>query len=565
VALPVEVRRREPVVPGRPGLPVTYSARMLSASSTQKWRLVLTVPLALLLLNASLTFENVWPTPKIRWASSLSIELAACVLLLALAHRWGRVLSRRALPALWVVLVAGHYLDVTAPGLYGREFNLYWDSQHLGNVTAMLARAAPPWLIAAAAATLVATVVLLFLIARQALQWLAAAMELPAGRRALGLSAATVLAVFAVQHVTAQPAAVITFADPVTPAYVRQVRFVTAMLGPGAVTPRLGPTPDLTNSLARLEGADVLLVFVESYGAVTYETPAIADGLVKSRADLRAAVAETDREVVTAYVDSPTFGASSWLAHLSLISGVDVRDQYAYTSLMASNRETMITNFARRGYRTVALMPGMRQAWPEGAFYHYDQIYGHDLLEYRGPRFGWWSIPDQYALAKVDALERNRLTRQPLFLVFPTSTTHAPFGPVAPYQPDWSRMLLPDAFAKADVERAMAAVPDLANLRPSYVHAMAYEYETIAGYLRRHPRDSMVLIAIGDHQPPAAVSGRDAPWRVPVHVFGRRGPILDHLVARGFRSGLEPHRPPIGPMHSLTPMLLEAFSADHGS
>ena len=48
------------------------------------------------------------------------------------------------------MLVAGHYLDVTAPGLYGREFNLYWDSQHLGNVTAMLARAAPTWLIVVA-------------------------------------------------------------------------------------------------------------------------------------------------------------------------------------------------------------------------------------------------------------------------------------------------------------------------------------------------------------------------------------------------------------------------------
>jgi hypothetical protein len=70
----------------------------------------------------------------------------------------------------------------------------------------------------------------------------------------------------------------------------------------------------------------------------------------------------------------------------------------------------------------------------------------------------------------------------------------------------------------------------------------------------------MVLIAIGDHQPPSAVSGRDAPWTVPVHVFGRRGPILDRLVERGFRSGLEPHRPPIAPMHALTPMLLEAFS-----
>jgi hypothetical protein len=350
------------------------------------------------------------------------------------------------------------------------------------------------------------------------------------------------------------------FADPVTPAYARQVRFVVAMLGPGAVAPQLGPTPDLNNSLASLEGADVLLVFVESYGAVTYETPAIADGLVSSRADLQAAVAETDREVITAYVESPTFGGSSWLAHLSLISGVEVRDQYAYTSLMASNRETMITNFAKQGYRTVALMPGMRQAWPEGAFYRFDQIYGRDLLGYKGPEFGWWSIPDQYALAKIDALERNRLTRKPLFLVFPTSTTHAPFGPVAPYQPDWSRMLTADAFAKADIDRAMAAVPDLTNLRPSYVHAMAYEYTTIAGYLRRHPRDNMVLIAIGDHQPPAAVSGRDAPWSVPVHVFARGGPILARLIERGFTPGLEPRRPPIGSMHALAPVFLDAFS-----
>jgi hypothetical protein len=527
--------------------------------------LVIGVTIALVLLNGSLTFENVWPTPKIRWTNDLSIELAIGVLLLAMAHQWARSLARSVLPAVWVLLVAGHYLDVTAPGLYGRDFNLYWDSQHLGNVTAMLARAAPAWLIALAAMALVALVVVVFLVARAALRALATAMELPMARRTLGVAATACLVIFAAQQLLQQPGAIVSYAEPVMPAYVRQVRFVLAMLGPGAVAPRLGPTPDVDRSLARLEGVDVLLVFVESYGAVTYETPAIADGLVAGRADLGAAVSETDREVVTAYVESPTFGGSSWLAHLSLISGVEVRDQYAYSSLMASGRETIITNFARRGYRTVALMPGMRQAWPEGAFYHFDQIYGRDLLEYSGPQFGWWSIPDQFALAKIDALERNRLTRKPLFLIFPTSTTHAPFGPVAPYQPDWSKVLAADAFEKADVDRAMAATPDLTNLRPSYVHAMAYEYATIAGYLRRHPRDGMVLIAIGDHQPPAAVSGRDASWSVPVHVIGRRGPILDRLVEYGFRPGLQPHRPPIGPMHSLTSMFLEAFSTDHSS
>jgi len=533
---------------------------MPPASPIPKWRLVAGALVALALLNGSLTFENVWPTPKIRWASTISIELAGSVLLLAIAHRWAGTLARRVLPALWVILVVGHYFDVTAPGLYGREFNVYWDSQHLGNVAAMLSSAAPTWLILLAVGSLIAVFLALFVIARIALGWLASAMEWPIARRALGAGATLLLVIFAAQQLFAPPAVVVSFADAVTPAYVRQVRFVLAMVGPGAVAPELGPTPDLNNSLARLEGADVLLLFVESYGAIAYETPAIADGLVESRADLAAAVAETDRDVVTAYVESPTFGGGSWLAHLSLISGVEVRDQYAYTALMASSRETMITNFARRGYRTVALLPGMRQAWPEGAFYHYDQIYGRDLLDYRGPQFGWWSIPDQYALAKIDALERNRLTRKPVFIVFPTSTTHAPFGPVAPYQPDWSRMLASDAFAKADVERSLAATPDLANLRPSYTHAMSYEYATVAGYLRQHPRDNMVLVAVGDHQPAAAVSGRGASWSVPVHVFGRRGPILNRLIEEGFRQGLEPRRPPIGPMHALAPMLLEAFS-----
>ena len=152
------------------------------------------------------------------------------------------------LPALWVVLVAGHYLDVTAPGLYGREFNLYWDSQHLGNVAAMLARAAPTWLILLAAVSLIAVFVALFVLARLALQWLASAMEWPLARRALGTVAALLLVIFAAQQLSAQPAAVVSFADPVTPAYARQVRFVLAMVGPGAVAPRLGPTPDLTTA-----------------------------------------------------------------------------------------------------------------------------------------------------------------------------------------------------------------------------------------------------------------------------------------------------------------------------
>jgi len=528
-------------------------------ASFSAWRSSVALAVSLFVLNASLTFENIWPTLKIRWGSALSFELAVCVLLLAVVHRWAGRLARRALPAIWVVLVAGHYLDVTAPGLYGREFNLYWDSQHLGNVTAMLVRDAPWWLLATVVGAAGAAVAVIYGVARLAMAQVANAVHQARTRLVLGSLAGVVVLLFAVQPLRDRFPVTVAFADPVTAAYARQAHFVLAMLGPGAVAPSLGPSPAFESDLQGLAGADVLLVFLESYGEVTYDSPEISVVLSRSRRDLESAVADTGREVVSAYVESPTFGGSSWLAHLSLLSGVEVRDQYAYSSLMASHRETLVTNFARRGYRTVALMPGMRQPWPEGAFYGFDRIYGRDLLQYPGPQFGWWGIPDQYALAQLDALERGPLPRAPLFAMFPTSTTHAPFGPVAPYQPDWSRVLRADAYDPSDVARAMAATPDLTNLAPSYARAMAYEFQSLAGYVREQSRD-VVLILIGDHQPPAAVSGRNAPWRVPVHVIGPRGSIVGRLLEHGFQPGLTPQRPAIGAMHALVPILLDAFS-----
>jgi len=69
------------------------------------------------------------------------------------------------------------------------------------------------------------------------------------------------------------------------------------------------------------------------------------------------------------------------------------------------------------------------------------------------------------------------------------------------------------------------------------------------------------MILIGDHQPPAGVSGKGAPWRVPVHVIGRRAHVFERLAGHGFRPGLEPQQPSIGGMHALVPVFLDAFAA----
>jgi len=94
------------------------------------------------------------------------------------------------------------------------------------------------------------------------------------------------------------------------------------------------------------------------------------------------------------------------------------------------------------------------------------------------------------------------------------------------------------------------------------VNAISYDYATLAGYLRLRADHDVVMILLGDHEPAAAVSGAGAPWDVPVHVIASRPQILDRLRARGFHSGLTPARPALGRMHTLLPVLLDAFSTN---
>src|SRR4029077_2379221 len=125
-------------------------------------------------------FQNLWPTPAIRWEGELSIELALLLLLLVVAARWGGRAPRvaiRCLAALWVLLVVGHYADVTAPALYGRDINLYWDLRYIPDVAAMVVRAAPLWLDLLVAASAVLLLYVMFVLVRWAMRRLGTAMR----------------------------------------------------------------------------------------------------------------------------------------------------------------------------------------------------------------------------------------------------------------------------------------------------------------------------------------------------------------------------------------------------
>ena len=534
-------------------------------------RRVLTGIAALLLLDASVTFSNWWPTPGVWWDGSPSLELAVLLLALVLAAIGGylRPPATRVVRWLgigWLVLVLGRYVDVTAPALWGRELNFYWDLRFLPDVAAMLLGASRRAILlgVVAAVVVIGVLFVLYLVLRWALRQVVGMLTTSGGRTALGSVGALGVVLFAMQAAGVFGLDLLgeewrLFPRPVTQVYGRQIRLV-AQAWTRSVT--LPPSPPLDSNLARVQGADVFLFFIESYGASTYDNPEFNAKLQSARATLDAAVRETGRSAASAFVESPTFGGSSWFAHISFLSGIKVADPDVNALLMTERRPTLVTNFAKHGYRTIAMMPGMWYPWPEGAFYGFQDSYDGPRLNYKGPSFGWWDMPDQFTLARLDEQETSKTDRAPLFVFYPTVSTHTPFSPLAPYQPDWATMLGPQPFTLEQVVHAYASDPDYTNLAPAYVDSVAYAYQTFAGYVRQRAQRDYVMILIGDHQPPAAVTGEGASWDVPIHVITNRQEILDSLLAHGFTRGLTPVRQHLGQMNEVVPLLMGAMSTD---
>jgi hypothetical protein len=146
-----------------------------------------------------------------------------------------------------------------------------------------------------------------------------------------------------------------------------------------------------------------------------------------------------------------------------------------------------------------------------------------------------------------------------VFVFFPTISTHTPFTPTPPYQPDWQRVLTTAPYDPEELDRAWSQPPDWLNLGPGYAQALDYAHASLGGYLRLRSDRDLVMILVGDHQPPALVTGEGAPWDVPVHVIASRPAVLDRLRAHGFQDGLAPPRPVLGKINELLPVLLDAF------
>jgi len=314
--------------------------------------------------------------------------------------------------------------------------------------------------------------------------------------------------------------------------------------------------------LAALRGKDVVIAFVESYGRVALEGRGISDGVGQVLHEGEATLAGDGYTAQSAWLTSPTFGGRSWLAHSTLQSGVWIDAQTAYEQVVASDRLTLTRAFADAGWRTVADVPSNTRAWDEGTtFYGYDAQLDANDVGYRGPKFGYARIPDQYTL-KHFADTELATGHDPVMAEIDLVSSHTPWAPLPRLVP-W------DEIGDGSVYDAQPAQSRTAStvwqsprtVQRYYGMSVQYSLGALVSFLQNVDDPNLVVIVLGDHQPAAIVSGEDASHDVPVTVIARDPAVFAAIGDWRWSPGLRPgDETPVWRMDAFRDRFLAAFS-----
>ncbi|WUH33545.1 sulfatase [Streptomyces sp. NBC_00445] len=294
--------------------------------------------------------------------------------------------------------------------------------------------------------------------------------------------------------------------------------------------------------LTGLRGKDVLFTFIESYGRVAIDDPAMApqiDAVLKEGTRSLDAAGFASR---SAWLKSPITGAGSWLAHSTFLSGLWIKNQQRYRSLTTSDRMTLTNYFGKTGaWRTVGVVPGVRRAWPEGKFFGLDHIYDSEHLGYHGPYFSWTPVPDQFSMEAFERLEHGRKDRQPIMAEIILASSHNPWAPVA-RMIDWDDLGDGSVFheIKKDGKDPKEVWKNPESVRTEYRRAIEYSLRSTTEWVERYGDENTVLVFLGDHQPVPTVTAGDRSKDVPITIVARDKKVLDRIEDWGWTDGLKP-------------------------
>ncbi len=318
--------------------------------------------------------------------------------------------------------------------------------------------------------------------------------------------------------------------------------------------------------LTALRGHDVVVAVVESYGRAALEDPAMAGGVHAVIDDGARQLGAAGYRARSGFLTSPVAGGGSWLAHATLLSGLRIDNQQRDHDLLGSDRLTLTGAFHRAGWRTVAVEPGTTGAWPEAAFYGYDGAYAAADLGYRGPRFSWSPMPDQYALAQFTRTERGPGAPPTMAQIVLTSS-HAPWTPL-PRTVPWDAVGDGSAFGPAAPQQSFESIfgGDPAVVRADYRRSIEYSLATLYSWVQADGAArgrAPVLVVLGDHQPAPVVTGSNAGRDVPISIVTRDPEVLGRIAGWGWTDGLAPAPgAPVWPMETFRDRFLGAFGSE---
>ncbi len=315
--------------------------------------------------------------------------------------------------------------------------------------------------------------------------------------------------------------------------------------------------------LGGLEGQDVFVLFVESYGRSTHEHALYAPTIRPRLEAIAVELGALGYDMRSGWLTSPIVGGQSWLAHATFLSGLEIDSQRRYQALIASPRRTLLHFAGDAGWRTTAIMPAITLAWPEGAYFGLDAIHAAADLGYRGEPFNWVTMPDQFTLAAFERLELGNGPRPPVFAKVALISSHAPWTPVPsliPWEEVGDGQVFNEVATSGDPPEVVWRSED--RIRDQFRQAIDYALETVGAFAARHADTAPVFIVVGDHQPAPFVSGTPENRDVPVHVIGPPE-VIAALDGWKWTPGLLPGADLTAwPMAAFRDRFLDAFVAD---
>ncbi|HET9953907.1 MAG TPA: sulfatase-like hydrolase/transferase [Polyangiaceae bacterium] len=315
--------------------------------------------------------------------------------------------------------------------------------------------------------------------------------------------------------------------------------------------------------LAKLEGANVLLFVVESYGVTVLRKATYVPHTEAMYAAFESALSKKGFQVVSNLLDSPTTGGGSWLAHASMLSGMRVADQDDYQFMVQAEPRSLVWFFAEAGYYTVSAEPGTQRQSADP--YHFEQRIWGPKFGYRGPKFTWAPMPDQFI---IDRIHRTEVLDhpEPKFIKYTLVSSHAPWSQLPPVLENWNDVGDGSIYRSLPKTQFPTSWTNLSQAQLPYMRSVEYSMEVIRRYLEEFVDDDSLVIVLGDHQPSALVTDRSPDMSVPIHIVSRNRDFLRKFEKRGYVPGMKPalNRRRVRPLESFPGDLLEDFSTRLG-